>query len=443
MPSGAEQLHHGRDPVRALHILLVGLNHKTAPLEVREQLAFPRERLDEALPELRARLGEAAILSTCNRTEIYSAASDPEAAAEQAVSFLESRAGPSLAEISPYLYQHTDADAVRHLFRVACGIDSMMVGEAQILGQVRDSLSAASASQTVHVPLVGLFHAAVRTGRRAREETQVGRNTLSISYAGVQLAERVLGTLQGLRALLIGAGEAGQLVAKALRTAGLADLTLANRTLERGRDLAESLGGRSVPFSEIGAALSESDIVIAATDAPDFVMAREMVAQATTGRERDLFLFDLAVPRDIDPEAKHVTGVQLFNIDDLSAIAEENRERRQSAVMEVEEIVENELARFMGWWDTLGTAPVVRDLRQQAEEIRTRELAKAMQRLPHLDADDRRVIDSLTQSIVNSLLHDPTSFIRQQADMSQIDTVKDLFRLWEDSPSRPTDPERD
>ena len=195
--------------MRALHILLVGLNHKTAPLEIREQLAFPRERLDEALPELRARLGEAAILSTCNRTEIYGATSDPEGAAEQAVRFLESRAGPSLAEISPYLYQRTGADAVRHLFRVACGIDSMMVGEAQILGQVRDSLAAASASRTADVPLVGLFHAAVRTGRRAREETQVGRNTLSISYAGVQLAEQVLGTLRGLRALLIGAGEAG------------------------------------------------------------------------------------------------------------------------------------------------------------------------------------------------------------------------------------------
>ena len=443
MPGGTDSLRHGRNPGRALHILLVGLNHKTAPLEVREQLAFPRERLEQALPELRASLGEAAILSTCNRTEIYTVTSDPEGAANQAVSFLKSYGCPSLAEVSHYLYQHTNADAVRHLFKVSCGIDSMMVGEAQILGQVRDSLAAASASGTADVPLVGLFHAAVRTGRRAREETQVGRNTLSISYAGVQLAEQVLGTLHGLRALLIGAGEAGQLVAKALRTAGLADLTLANRTLERGQYLAESLGGRTVPFSEIGSALSESDIVIAATDAPDFVMAREVVAEATDGRERDLFLFDLAVPRDIDPEAKHVDGVRLFNIDDLSAIAEENRERRQSAVIEVEEIVEGELTRFMAWWDTLETAPVVRDLRQQAEEIRRREMAKAMQRLPHLDDEDLRVIDSLTQSIVNSLLHDPTSFIKRQADMSQIDTVKDLFRLWEDSPSHPTSSERD
>ncbi len=412
-----------------MHILLVGLSHRTAPIEVRDRVSFPGERLGEALSELQSRLGEAAILSTCNRTEVYAVTEDPGEAAMEAGGFLGRHGGSTAAEVRPYLYERVDAEAARHLFRVACGLDSMIVGESQILGQVRDSLGAASSSQTVQAPLVGLFHAAIRAGRRAREETEVGRNTLSVSYAGVRLAERALGTLRGLRALLIGAGEAGQLVARALRTAGIADLTLANRTLERGEDLAQSLGGRAVPFSDIGSALSETDIVISATDAPDFVMDRGAVASAVNGRERGLFLFDLAMPRDIDPHAAEVEGVRLFNIDHLAAIAEENLEGRRRAVAEAEEVVEQELSRFMTWWQGLGTAPVVRDLRQQAEDIRRRELARAMQRLGHLDAGDRLVVDALTQSIVNSLLHDPTSFIKQQAGRSQIDTVRDLFRL--------------
>ena len=418
-----------------MHILLVGLNHRTAPLEVREELAFPKDRIDQALPALRARLGEAAILSTCNRTEVYGATEDLHGATEQVKNFLEGHGGSSLSDFAPYLYERTNDDAARHLFRVASGLDSMIVGETQILGQVRDSLAAASDSQTVQVPLMGLFHAAVRTGRRAREETDVGRNALSISYAGVKLAERVLGPLKGRRVLLIGAGEAGQLVARALRTAGVADLALANRTLERGEALARDLGGRAVSFSDIGSVMSESDIVIAATDAPDFVIRRDEVASAVKGRERDLSLFDLAMPRDIDPDAAQIEGVRLFNIDDLSAIAEENLERRKRAAVDAEEIVEQELSRFMTWWETLETAPIVRNLRQQAEDIRRRELARAMRRLPHLDPGDREVVDALTQSIVNSLLHEPTSFIKQRADKSQIDTVRDLFRLWDEPQS--------
>lgn len=414
-----------------MHILLVGLNHKTAPLEIRERFAFPKEQTEAALPSLLESLGEGAILSTCNRTEVYGVAEDPDGAGRQVMSFLESHSGSPAGIVSPYLYQRTDADAARHLFRVASGLDSMIVGETQILGQVRDSLATASSAHTVQVPLVGLFHAAVRTGRRAREETDVGRNALSISYAGVQLAERLLGSLRGLRVLLIGAGEAGQLVARALRTAGVADLALANRTLARGEELARSLGGSVVPFSDIGLVLSESDIVISATDASDFVISRDEIASAARGRKRDLFIFDLAMPRDVDPKAGELEGVRLFNIDDLSAIAEENLEERKRAAKDAEAIVEQELSRFMGWWDTLETAPIVKNLRQQAEDIRQRELAKALRRLRHLDADDREVVDALSQSIVNALLHEPTAFLKQKADKSQVETVKDLFRLWD------------
>ena len=417
-----------------MHILLVGLNHKTAPLEVREQVAFPKEQLSDALLRLRDQAGEGVIVSTCNRTEVYCSTGDPARTSERIRTFLASYNGLDPKDPASYVYDRNGADAVRHLFRVASGLDSMIVGESQILGQVRDSLSAASESQSLQVSMAGLFHAAVRTGRRSREETDVGRNALSISYAGVQLAERVLGTLRSLRVLLIGAGEAGQLVAKALTTAGVTDLALANRTAERGQELAQSLGGHSVPFSDIDNALRQSDIVVAATDSPAFIVTHEMVASAVEhGREGPLFLFDLALPRDVDPRVAELDGVKLFNLDDLSAIAEENLEERKRAASDAEAIVEEEVARFMTWWDSLDAVPIVKRLREHAESVRQRELDRALRRMSSLNAEDREVVDALTRSIVNILLHEPTMFLKQRADKAQLETAGELFRLWDDS----------
>ena len=281
--------------------------------------------------------------------------------------------------MSPFLYEYSDLDAFRHLFRVASGLDSMIIGESEILGQVRDALTAGSESNSLNVSLVGLFHAAVRSGRRVREETDVGRNPLSISYAAVQLAQRVVGPLNGLRVLLVGAGEAGELVAKALRTVGVTNLVITSRTGARGEELARSLAGRAVPFAEMEATLGEADILIAATDAPDFVITKQMVAGAAR-RERQgpLFVFDLAVPRDVEPEVAEIDNVKLLNIDHLSAIAEENLEQRQQAATAAEAIVEDELERFSAWWESLDAAPIIRELQQQAEEIRSRELKRAL-----------------------------------------------------------------
>ena len=416
-----------------MHILLVGLNHKSAPLEVREGVSFSKEQLLDALPLLRDRAGEGVILSTCNRTEVYAATKSTSKAAERIQRFLAEYHGLSLEAISPYLYHRAEDEAVRHLFRVASGLDSMIVGESHILGQVRDALTAASQAQSVQVSLVGLFHAAVRAGRRVREETSIGRNALSISYAGVQLAQRVLGNLRGRRVLLIGAGEAGRLVAQALRTTGVSDLMIANRTKARGEELADDLGGRALAFSEIGDALGEADIVIAATDSPEYIITEDMVAAAARRRREPLFMFDLALPRDVDPQVASLEGVSLFNIDDLSAIAEENLEGRKCAVADAEAMVEDDLARFMKWWNSLDAEPIIKTLRQQAEEIRQAELSRALRRMPDLPSEHREAVEALTRAIVNKMLHDPTVFLKQRADKSQLEAARDLFQLWDES----------
>ncbi|HIM55289.1 MAG TPA: glutamyl-tRNA reductase, partial [Candidatus Latescibacteria bacterium] len=334
-----------------MQILLIGLNHKTAPLQVREAVSFSKEQLVVALPEFRRSVGEGLILSTCNRTEVYSTADDTEAAAASAGRFLATFHGVPHESLTPHLRQLLDDDAVHHLFRVASGLYSMIIGESQILGQVRDALTAASEANSVDTPLVGLFHAAVRTGRRAREETEIGRNALSISYAGVNLASKVLGGLEGRKALLIGAGEAGKLVAVALRTSGVGDLMIANRTTARSTELASELAGDVVTFDSIRDALGEVDIAIVATDAPEYILSRAMVEQslATPRPDRTLFIFDLAVPRNVEPSAGDLPGVKLFNIDDLASIGEENQRKRQNAADAAERIVQDELKRFMSW----------------------------------------------------------------------------------------------
>ena len=415
-----------------MHILLTGLNHETAPLEIREQVSFSKEQLSEALPLLADRVGEGVILSTCNRTEVYTVAEEPPEATGEVRRFLANYHGLDQRSVDPNLYDRIDADAVTHLFRVSCGLDSMIVGESQILGQVRAALTAAAESHTLSSPLSRLFHRAIRTGRKVREQTDVGKNPLSMSYAGVQLARRVMGNLAGLRVLLIGAGEAGQLVAQALRTTGASDLMIANRTHERSEELVRNLGGTTVRLSEVGASLSTADIVIAATEAPDYILTEDVIASADNGRQgRPLFLFDLSVPRNIEPRAGSINGVSLFNIDDLSSIAEENLEGRKEAAVEAERVVEGEVDRFISWWDSLEAVPLIKDLRQRAEQVRKRELDRALRMIPDLSPKDAERLDAMTRSIINRLLHDPTISLKQRTGMAHLQAARDLFRLWD------------
>lgn len=411
-------------------ILLVGLSHKTAPLDIRESVSFMSGQITEALPALRDTLGEAVILATCNRSEIYTVTNDAPQAIERIHKFVAEYHDLPAHSISPHLYNSVGEDAVKHLFSVASGLDSMIVGEAQILGQVRAALSAATEAKSAKMTGVGLFHAALRVGRRTRQETSIGRNPLSISYAGVRLAQRVLGGLSDKRALLIGAGETGSLVARALRTVGVGDLLISNRTESRAAELADYLSGRVVPFQNLEDALHTADIVIAATDAPSYVITPDMVrARQHATHDAPLFAFDLAIPRDIAPDIAQERNVRLFNIDDLSAIAEENLAERRRAAMDAEIIVDEEVAKFMKWWDSLDALPTIKAIRQNAEDIRRRELGKALDLLNDLSPENRQVVETLTRSIVNKILHDPTDSLKNGATKSQIRVAKNLFRL--------------
>ena len=417
-----------------MHILLVGLNHKTAPLEVRESVSFSKEQLSEALPLLRRQVGEGLILSTCNRTELYTTTANPADGAQKLWRFVSELQGSNTVDISDHLYQYVDADAAQHLFRVASGLDSMILGESQILGQVRDALAAASEAQSVDGSLLGLFHAAVRVGRRVRLETSLGHGALSVSYVGVQLAQRVAGTLDNRKVMLIGAGETGKLVAKALTTAGVGDLVIANRTMSRGLELAGDLGGRAVALAEVPSMLADVDIVLVSTDSPGFIITEEMVSHsARLRRNGPLFLFDLAIPRDVEPSVGTVEGVQLYNVDDLSAIAEDNLDERRKAAAKAEVIIQEQVGRFMAWWDALDAAPIVKALQKQAEDIRGKELAHSLRMLPGLGPEQKEIVDALTRSIVRKLLHDPTTFLKNRATKSQLSAARDIFRLWEDS----------
>ena len=412
-----------------MHILLTGLDHTTATLEMRERVAFTADRLSDALPCLGGAVGEAVILSTCNRTEVYTTADEPEEASALVRRFVADYHGLDNAASADGFRDLVDADAVRHLFRVAGGLDSMIVGESQILGQVREALAAASAAGTLSAPLSRVFHRAIRAGRRVREETGVGRNALSVSFAAVRLARSVLGDLSASRVLLVGAGEAGKLVAEALRKTGVGDVAVTNRTPRRAEDLARDLGGRAVPFDRLDAAVADADIVVAATEAPHHLLTADTVRAAIGDGGRQMFMFDLAVPRNIDPDAASIDGVSLYNVDDLAAVAEENLRERRKAAAAAEAVVDEEVARFVEWWSALDALPLVMELRERAEGTRRRELARALERLDGISEADAEVIDDLTRAIVNKLLHAPTVSLKQRADEETLRAARDLFGL--------------
>ncbi len=410
------------------HIVLAGLNHNTAPISVRERVSFTREQLPEALSQVGDKFGEGVILSTCNRTEIYALTNAPNQAADDILGLVSGFHGLDQRVLENHTYNLTDADAARHLFRVSSGLDSMILGESQILGQVRTALAEAADARSVHSVMLQLFHGAIGAGRRVREETYVSRSALSISFAAVKLAASFLGSVSGRRVLLVGAGEAGKLVAQALRTSGVGDITIANRTQERSAELAKGLNGQMVPFSDLEAALSQADICIAATDAPEHILSKAAVESATISRpDGSLFLFDLSVPRNIDPEAGTIDGVSLFNIDDLSAIAAENLKGRQAAAEDAEVIVDQEVGRFMSWMDTLEAAPVIREMRLQADEVRRRELERALREIKGLSEADVAKLDAMTRSIVNRLLHGPTTTLRDQAGEEFLEAARQMF----------------
>ena len=407
-------------------LVLVGTSHHRAPVELRERVALDRDRARELARELAPDDGEAVCLSTCNRTELYLAHEDGDAAeriAEAALLELE-------AEVGPTLYRLRDEAAALHLFRVAAGLDSMVPGEGEILGQVRAAYEAGAPGRV----LDRLFREALRAGRRARSETAIGEAPASVSSAAAALAENVFGDLDGRRILLIGAGEIGELTARSLRSRGAEIAFVANRTTARAAEVAARFGGAPLPLDAVAGELARADVVLSTTSAPGWVLDRAAVEAVLPARKgRPLFLIDLAVPRDLDPAIHELDGCYLYDIDDLEAVVAETLAGRRREAERAEAIVAEEAERFRAWRVSRGVVPAIAALRARAEEIRAAELTRASGRLRGLDPEERRAVEALTAQLVNKLLHDPTVRLKAAAADADgslyADVVRHLFDL--------------
>jgi glutamyl-tRNA reductase len=396
-------------------LFVAGMNHRSAPVEVREQLALPAGAVREILAELVVMGGcrEVMILSTCNRVEVYGVAGAPSEARDHAFRALASGRGPEVGDLESHLYTLTGADAIRHVFRVASSLDSMVLGEPQILGQLKEAFALAQASDTVGPVLHAVCTQAFSVAKRVRSETEVGRHAVSVSLAGVELARKIFGSLAGRAVLLIGAGEMGELAAKHLRDHGTLPIAVANRTHGRAVDLARTLGGTAIPFECVPAVMESADIVITCTGAQEPILRAADVRVVRERRvARPLFLIDLAVPRNIESSVNELDGVFCYDIDDLRSVVESNVRERQYQAQRAGSLVEREVPKLTARLRDLEVVPTIVSLREKLEAIRRAEVQKALSRLPHAGEETRQVIDALSQAIVNKVLHVPILKLR-------------------------------
>jgi glutamyl-tRNA reductase len=399
-----------------MHLTLVGLSHKTAPIEIREKLTFPAQRQPAALGALLTcdEIAEAVILSTCNRTEVYAVASS-EAGTDAVIEFLCEFHGLERHDLARYLYVVEGEAVVRHLFRVVSSLDSMVLGEAQILHQVKEAYDLSCEAEASGRVAHKLFRQSFEVGKRVRTETAIGESAVSISYAAVELAKKVFNTLEGLTILVVGAGKMSELTAKHLVSQGVRSVLVANRTYERAVELAEKFEGTPIPYDELFERMRTTDIVISSTSAPGYVIDKAQVAAAMRGRRAPLFLIDIAVPRDIDPAVNDVPAAFVYDIDDLNGVVESNLEERMREAKLAEVIIEEELAAFEAWLETMEVVPTIAAIRASAEAIRQDELAKAIKRLGGLSEKELQTVEMLSQAIVNKMLHAPTAVLKTAA----------------------------
>ncbi|MBI4491841.1 MAG: glutamyl-tRNA reductase [Chloroflexi bacterium] len=415
-------------------ILVLGLSHKETPVVLRERLAFRADDLPAALRALRDYVSEGAILSTCNRTEVYALVGHRDTGLRAVRRFLADWHHLQPSDLALPLYERWQEEAVRHLFRVASGLDSMILGEPQILGQVKRAREAALACESLGAVLERLVRQAVEVGKRARTQTGISRNAVSVPSAAVELARRSLGSLQQARMLVVGAGEMGKLAALALADQGAGEVIVTSRSPANARRLADAVRGAPVAFAALPDELARADVVLSCTSAPVYVIGLEMVQRAMGSRRgRPLALIDIAVPRDVDPRAREMDGVYLYNVDDLEAVCAANLELRRAEAAQVEAIIEREVPRFMQWWDTLDVVPTIAALVDRAEAIRQAELARALPRLGELSERQRSTINALTAAIVQKMLHQPIARLKDHGEGEDgrlfVPAVRELFQL--------------
>jgi glutamyl-tRNA reductase len=427
-------------------IVLIGLNHKTAPVEIREKFAVVCLDSSGPLATLAQLSGlkEAFYLSTCNRMEVLFTTPKLDKAISVVIGLLAEIYGQTGAALKPYLYTHIDQEAVKHLFRVACSLDSMVVGEPQILGQIKDAYRQATEAKASGVILNRLMHKSFSVAKRVRTETRIGSSAVSISFAAVELAKKIFQDLQGKKVLLIGAGEMAELAAEHLLSNGVERIVVANRTLERALALARRFSGTTVAWEELDEELGLVDIITSSTGSPEPILTADQVKQRMRARRnRPLFFVDIAVPRDIDPAANRIDNVYLYNIDDLQGIVEMNRAERHKEAVRAEHIIAAEALKFDGWLRTLEVVPIIVSLREKAEQIREAEVRKTLSQMHSLTEEEAEVVRTLSQSMVNKLLHDPILFLKRASTRARkdfyLDVARKLFHLDEDQPEMETE----
>lgn len=397
------------------NIIVVGVNHTTAPIEMREKMALSTDKMKDVLAVLYRYLGPNVVLSTCNRTEIYSVGEDPLKDSQKLVQFLSDYHRMPRGEFTSRIYTHIHEEAIRHLFNVTCGLDSMIFGEEQILTQVRRALEAAESNGTLRSPLAHVFRQALRVGKRARTETGISRFAVSVSHACVELAQKVLGDLSDKQVLIISAGEMGELTGKIVRDSGANNILVTNRTYERAVTLANQINGQAISFSDLTKTLVNADMVVSATGSPNFILSRDSVADVMKQRAgRPIILIDIAMPRDIDPEAGQLENVCLYNIDDLQAFSQANLDERKREGLRVETIVDFEVANALRWWNNLRVKPTIIELRERAEKVRRVELKKTLKKLSDLTPEQQQRLDAMTKAIIKKILHNPTIFLKDE-----------------------------
>jgi glutamyl-tRNA reductase len=419
-----------------MQLILVGMNYKTAPLPLRERLQNSCADPDCALPDLMrdTEVKEAICLATCNRVEVIARLGDPLKGEDFLKAFMSRQGNLDRAETEKYLYVYHDTEAVRHLFRVAASLDSMVMGEPQILGQIKEAYRMAVDRHTTGVLLNRLTHHAFQVAKRVRSETEIAGNAVSVSYAAVELAKKIFGDLKGKSVLLIGAGEMSELAARHLIRQGVAHIYIANRTMTRAERMAQEFHGTAVSFDDFPSFLEKVDIVIASTGAPGYILTPQMVAAALRKhRQHLLFLIDIAVPRDIDPEIGELDNVYLYNIDHLQDVVDTNRALRRGEALRAEEIIAEEVEEFEKWLHSLAAVPTIVRLREKTDSIVRGEMVRFSGWLGGLQEEDRAHVEWLVASIVNKILHDPITGLKEEStegdELPDMAAIRRLFKL--------------
>ena len=419
-----------------VNLILVGVNHKTTPVEIREKLAFTKGKIEESVDRLFnfPDIIEHTILSTCNRVEIYARANCQDSAIKAIKQFICDFHEVSPVELEDHFYSYRNEEAVEHLFRVSSSLDSMILGEAQILGQVKDAYSLAKDLRSTGLVLNQLFKKAFSIAKKVREETGIAERSVSISSAAVELAQKIFDDLENRTVMLVGTGEMAELAAKHLISYGVKTVYVTSRTYDRAANLARTLNGSALDFEAFKNELHRADIVITSTSAPNFIIKKEMVEKAIHERKnKPIFFIDIAVPRDIEPDVNDLENIYLYDIDDLHVVVSANMKEREKEADNAMNFISQEVTKFNNWVGTLDAVPTIVEIRKKAENIRMQEVEKTLKKISHLSEDDKKLLRQMSSSMVNKILHKPTIKLKQKTQSEDghvyLKAIRHLFHL--------------